>query len=124
MNIETGALITAVMAIIGGAVAYGMNRKADERQERDIIEMQKKIEGIDKWSRDHEEKAGVARLDFAQKVAGLEKEIELSAANHTSMMELIERVESAISKMDEKFDSLTKSVSEFMIRRGWETKGG
>jgi len=121
MNIEIGALITGFVAIIAAAISYGMNKKADERAERDIAEIQKKIEGMDRWSRNHEEKEGVCRLNFTQKNSGLEKQIEIASTNHDQVMDLIRRVESAISRMDEKFDALTKTVSDFVSRRSWES---
>ena len=129
-EMDIGGWVAIVTTVILGAIAWGevrtrvstnstnikelWEKKADGESFR---ELRTKTEGIDHWTREHDTQAGSFRLENAQKLAGMEKAIEIGMHNHAELVRVAGRLEASIEKMENKFDELTKRMEDALSRR-------
>lgn len=82
-----------------------------------FLELRSKVDGMVAWSRAYEEKANEQHLHTFERMAALDKAVEVSTNNHKALVELVTRVEQALGKMEDKFEKFTERVEQAMMRR-------
>lgn len=89
-------------------------KKADAEAFR---KLEAKLDGIDRWTRDHEVEANKYRLESAERFASVEKSNEINVSANKELVRAIGRLESALEKMEKKFEGLTTKMEDAMARR-------
>lgn len=123
-----GGVGTVVLAL--GALQWESRRHSREiaalwkvkSDEKEFAALHTKVEGIDRWSRDHEKEASDMRLKIAEQMSAMQKSIELANSHRDELVRVIERIEVTVDKVDKRVEEIGRAVTEFMLRKGWETK--
>lgn len=130
MLADLGAWVALAGFALGGAIAWGQHQQKLAGHGRGIKDLYEKkangedlrrleaiVERLDRWERDHEAAANQYRLEAAERFASCEKSLEIGMNNHAEIVRLVGRLESAIDKMEKKFEGLTQKMEDAMQRR-------
>lgn len=123
-----------LIALVGGGlIGYGifratvMSNKANIKElwdkkadADDLDDLKIKMDGIDRWTRDHERISNEVRLKMGERFSSLEKSIEIGHTNHAQSLQIMARLEASFEKLEDKFDGFTgrieKALAEFARR--------
>lgn len=75
-----------------------------------------KMDGIDRWTREHEKDSNLIRLKMAERFSSLEKSLEIGAANHGQMIQSVGRLDASICKLEEKFDVFVTRLEKALLK--------
>lgn len=98
----------------GRAIKELWEKKADGESLRKV---ETQVEGIDRWTRTHDDKANDVRLQIAERFAKLEQAVTIGMNNHQDIMRLVTKLEVLIEKMEKKFEERLKEVEAAIDRR-------
>lgn len=128
MDISPWISIASISGL--GLIAWGELKTKSANHSRNITSLWEKkgeaellrkletrVEGIDRWTREHEEKASHIRLQMAERFATLEQAINIGATHHNDIMRLVTKLEVLIEKMEKKFEERLKEVENAIERR-------
>ncbi len=101
MTFEMGALISFVLAIVGGAVGYGRLNRSTEANSEQIDEIWKVVTKTRDWQVDHEKDSAGYRIELEKEMGRIRENIGKWDAKLDNIINQLSYIKEAIKEWKE-----------------------